>query len=189
MSKIFVDTIEPKTSGGKVSLKSPGQILEVISSVCDGSTVNGYTFQNVTAAQELTTSFADINGSLISYTPPSDATQVAYEFNYHGAFTDNFPIISKKFFIDSDEILYARTTYTGNSNQSLRVNFKWIINIGGATNTNTGRVATWTSAKTLKMEAREYGGSNEGKLHHHAYWENTGNGGFSMPTLTITAIR
>ena len=189
MSKIFVDTIEPKTSGGKVSLKSPGQILEVISSVCDGSTVNGYTFQNVTAAQEFTTSFVDVTGSSISYTPPADATQVAYEFNYHAGFTDNHSINSLKFFIDSDEILYARSTFTASTNLSVRLNFKWVINIGGTTSTNTGRVATWTSAKTLKIQGREYGSANEGKIHHHNYWENTGTGGFSMPTLTITAIR
>tara|TARA_B100000035_G_C21027128_1_gene566737 strand:+ start:680 stop:1249 length:570 start_codon:yes stop_codon:yes gene_type:complete len=187
-SVLKVDSIEPSTAS-KVTLNSSGQILEIVSSVCDGSTVNGYTFENVTEAQEFTTTFTDVTGSSISYTPPSQATQVAYEFNYQAGFTDNHSINSLKFFIDSDEILYARSTYTANSNFSARLNFKWVINIGGTASTNTGRVATWTSAKTLKIQGREYGSSNEGKIHHHNYWEGSGTGGFSMPTLTITAIR
>ena len=53
MSQLFVDSIEPKTSGEVVSInRGKGQILEVLSSICDGSTVEvlsgTYTFENVT---------------------------------------------------------------------------------------------------------------------------------------------
>ena len=190
MSQIFVDQIEPKTSGGSTSINTgAGQVLEVVSSVCDGSTVNGYTFENVTASQEFTTSFADVTGSSISYTPPTGTTQVAYEFGFHAGFQDNHAIASLKFFIDSDEIVYARQTYGASTNFHGRLHFKWIINIGGSTSTNTGRLASWSGAKTLKIQGRDYGSSNDSRIHSTMYWEATGTGQFSMPTLTITAIR
>ena len=95
------------TVSGTNNLVGSGQILEIVSSVCDGSTVNGYTFQNVSASQEFTTSYADVTGSSISYTPPAGTTQVVYEFNYHLGFKTiiNFSI---KIFIDSDEAVYGR---------------------------------------------------------------------------------
>ena len=70
MSQLFVDSIEPKTSGEVVSInRGKGQILEVLSSICDGSTVEvtsgSYTFQNVTTQQVTTSSYVDITGSLI----------------------------------------------------------------------------------------------------------------------------
>ena len=166
-----------------------GSILEVVSSVCDGSTVGSYTFENVTANQLLTTSFADTTGSSISYTPPSGATQVIYSFNYMAGFGDNHAIASHKFFIDSDEVVYARTTHGANSNGHFRITFTWTINIGGTADTNVGRLASWTSAKTLKLQSREYGGSNESILHNTMYWEATGTGQLSIPTLTITAVK
>ena len=97
-------------SGTNTGLVGSGQILEKVSSVCDGSTVNGYTFQNVSATQLFTTSYADVTGSSISYTPPAGTTQVVYEFNYMASFHDNHAIASLKFFIDSDEVVYGRHT-------------------------------------------------------------------------------
>ena len=181
-------------SGGQVTFATnpilgSGQILEIVSSVCDGSTVNGYTFQNVSALQNFTTSYADVTGSSISYTPPAGTTQVVYEFNYHASFHDNHAIASLKFFIDSDEVVYGRHTYGASTNFHARVTYKWIINIGGSADTNVGRLASWSGAKTLKLQGREYGSSNESAMHSTAYWENTGTGQLSIPTLTITSIR
>ena len=176
-------------SGTNTGLVGSGQILEKVSSVCDGSTVNGYTFQNVSASQEFTTSYADVTGSSISYTPPAGTTQVVYEFNYHAGFQDNHAIASLKFFIDSDEVVYGRHTYGAIDNFHGRLTFKWVINIGGSADTNVGRLASWSGAKTLKLQGREYGSSNESAMHSTAYWENTGTGQLSIPTLTITSIK
>ena len=90
MSKIFVDSIEPKTSGEVVSInRGKGQVLEVLSSICDGSTVEvlsgTYTFENVTTHMVSTSSYVDITGSKISYTPPSGAKRVRYNFHCQNA--------------------------------------------------------------------------------------------------------
>ena len=181
-------------SGGQVTFATnpilgSGQILEIVSSVCDGSTVNGYTFQNVSALQNFTTSYADVTGSSISYTPPAGTTQVVYEFNYHAGYQDSHAIASLKFFIDSDEVVYGRHTYGANSIFHGRLTFKWIINIGGSADTNVGRLASWSGAKTLKLQGREYGSNNEARIHSTMYWEGGGTGQLSIPTLTITSIK
>ena len=75
------------------------------------------------------------------------------------------------------------------TNFHARVTYKWIINIGGSADTNVGRLASWSGAKTLKLQGRDYGSSNDSRIHSTMYWENTGTGQFSIPTLTITAIK
>ena len=114
MSKIFVDTIEPKTSGEVVSINGKkGQVLEILTSLCDGSTVEvasgSYTFQNVTALQDGTTSYVDLTGSTLSYKPPAGTKKVIYEFTYIFARTaDTGPLGHHKFFIDDVEATNAR---------------------------------------------------------------------------------
>ena len=58
-------------------------VIEVIEGVADGRTVtindNSYTFGNVTTNTSLSTSFADLPGSSIAYTPPEDAKYVSYK--------------------------------------------------------------------------------------------------------------
>ena len=65
---------------------------------------------------------------------------------------------------------------------------RYVIPISGSANTATGRQATWTSAKTLKIQSREYGSSNEAFLHSTNYWDGTSADQFHQPNLTITAL-
>ena len=64
---------------------SSNNILEYLSAPADGRSVTvssgTYTFQNVTAEQGLTTSYAAITGSSIDYVPPAGTKYVYYEFN------------------------------------------------------------------------------------------------------------
>lgn len=170
-------------------------IIEVISGLCDGSThtVNGtaYTFPNITAAQTTTTSYADVTGSSFTYTPPSNATRVEYEFTFLNApITNNTKHNHYKFYIDSDEVVYARTTF-GDSTNSYEepLYFKWVIGIGGTADTNVGRLATWTADKTMKMTVRAYASGDATYLHRNVYWDGTSANHLRLPTLTITAYK
>ena len=62
-------TILSSTSGSSI------QVLEQFYSPCDGSTIatsgGNITLSNITARQQLTTSFATLTGSTISYVPVS----------------------------------------------------------------------------------------------------------------------
>ena len=170
---------------------SSSNIKERLAMLCDGGTYTvpsgSYTSTNVTASHQLTTTYADIAGSSISYTPPAGTTCVIYEFTFCLAFVDTNTIGHYKFFIDSDEAVFHRKSLGGNASQDY-IRAQSIIPIGGSANTNTGRLASWTSAKTLKMQAREYGSGNEQKIFGSVYWDSTGSDEFQQPTLTITAL-
>ena len=66
------------------SISGGGIVKEQLAMICDGQnyTVSSgtYTPTNVTAAQALTTSYATVTGSELSYTPPSGTTCVVYDF-------------------------------------------------------------------------------------------------------------
>ena len=191
MSKLYVDEIHPKTTGGLITTTGMSNVLEQLSMLCDGQnyTVSSgtYTSENVTTTQSLTTSYADITGSTISYTPPTGTVCVVYEFCFAASFADSFQISHYKFFIDSDEVVYQRRNLGGDGQQDFYT-LKSVIPIGGTANTNTGRQSSWTSAKTLKMQAREYSATYEGNLHTSYYWDGAVSNQFHIPSLTITAL-
>ena len=195
MSQLFVDSIEPKTSGEVVSInRGKGQVLEVLSSLCDGSTVEvtsgSYTFQNVTTVQSGTSSHVDLSGSTISYKPPTGTTKVIYEFTYMFARTgDAGPLGHHKFFIDSVEVSNARWDNGGSTFYGMFQTFKWVINCNAASDVAAdGAFTSWDALKELKIQAREYGSSNECKWHSTYYWDGSQNSQFHRPLLTITAI-
>lgn len=173
----------------------PGAIIERVSSMCDGSSVTvrsgTYTVQSVTALQDSNVdSYVDITGSTIAYVPPAEATRVEYQFefacNWEGV--GSHAISHYKFFIDNVEVVYARHNHSAVYDEDRNV-FCWTIPIGGSADTNTGRQATWTSLKTLKMQYRPYGtAGNTQRLHSTYYWDGAGSTQFSMPRISVTAI-
>ena len=196
MSKLYVNEIHPKTAGGTITTTGfsvGGNVKEVLTMLCDGGTYTvpsgDYTTTNVTAKQNLTTSFSDVNGSVVDYTPPAGTTVVVYEFNF--GFTrgnDVHPIGSYIFFIDGVEVVSARHTLGVSSTPELVTTLKYVIPIGGTADTNTGRQASWSGAKTLKIQAREYSGSYEVNLFSTYHWAGGVSDEVSKPTLTITAL-
>ena len=180
-------------SSGNLDLANKGgQILEVLAMNCDGEDYvvrsGTYTSTNVTAAQVLTTSFVTVTGSEVSYTPPTGTKAVVYEFNYSFRHVDSHPVFHVRLDLDGSEVVYARTNVSGNSALGGRVHFKWVIPIGGTASSNTGRVASWSTAKTIKLEARDFGSSNEANLHQTYHWNGSASAQFAAPSICITAI-
>lgn len=190
MSKLYVNEIAPKTSGGVVTGAS--NIIEMIPMLCDGESYTGisgtYTTTNVTATQSLTTTYADVNGSVIDYTAPDGAVCVMYEFSFQTGWVDDHSIGTFKFFIDDTEVTNARQAIGINGNHELFNHLRYIIPIGGTADSATGRQASWSGAKTLKLQAREHASLNEFALFSTYYWEAAASAQFSKPRLTITAI-
>ena len=182
-----------KSNGNSPPTWSGGaqRVLEVVSSPCDGSTIsssNGdVTFQNVTGQQSLSTTFTDVTGSKITYTPPTGTTQVIYEFNFQMSRLDALAISHYRMYIAGNEVTYARSEIAG-EDASVRTTIRWIFNIGGSTNNATGRQSSWTSGKEIKLQAEDYGGSYDVQLHETNWWNGGGTDQFSMPTLSLTAI-
>ena len=189
MSKLYVNEIKPKTSGNIVTGMT--NILEQVQLLCVGDSITvpsgTYTSQNVTAVQNLTTTYADLTGSKITYTPPEGAVAVVYEFNYFMGWGDDHTIAHLKFYVDGTEVTKARHNNSGRFREQY-ANFRWVIPIGGTADSTTGRQAIWTSSKELKMTGREYSTGNEAKLHQVVYWDGGNGSHIVTPTITLTAI-
>lgn len=189
------------TSGSDVTITLPttsqtlpvGPVLEDFFYPCNGETVTtsagDITLQNVTGAQTGTTTYTDITGSTIAYTPPAGTKTVIYKFHFMSLKdNDNLAISNFKFYIDSDEVLHARTSHHAEDNGGI-VSFEWPMRIGGSADTNTGRLASWSSNKTLKMTYREYTTSEDTQLHVNHWWDGSGNQDhLHVPRIGITAL-
>lgn len=194
-SILQVDDIQ-NTSGTNLLVggypRMPGQIIEVLTSPCDGSAVvvgsGTYTVGNVSAVQVLDANYTDITGSSISYTPPTGTTRVRYIFQYNFYWPSGSHCISNhKFFLDGVEVVYARHSRSAVYPEG-RYSFEWTVAIGGTPNTNTGRIATWTGAKIMKMQARFHAAGNPMNLHGTTYWDGASSVQLGIPVITVMAL-
>ena len=187
----------PSNADGNILTSTSGssiQVLEQFYSPCDGSTIatsgGNITLENVTAKQQATTSFVDMTGSSITYTPPTGTTQVIYRFQFasHSDGDDN-GILSCGFYVDGNLITDARQAHRhGSQYYPKSIDFTWGINIGGSTSTATGRLASWTSGKVLKIQICEYGSNNEAQVHYTNLFGVGGIDAVRRPCIGITAI-
>jgi len=178
-----------------------GEIIETLTGICDGRQVTvqsgTYTLPSVTSQQGLTTSHATIDGSSISYTPPSTAKWVKYRFEFHWENSAGSGISHFKINLDGTDITdskfsfvteYEATYHTG----ELWVPAEWIINCNaGSTSLADGNLSSWTSAKVIKVMGREYGGNHAAIVNSNNYWDGGNSSGSTLvvqPRLTIQAI-
>ena len=188
-----------------LGVTSPGTVLQEIHGICDGRTVSGVTFGNVTAIQALTTSHADITGSTVSYTPPAGTTTVVYTFSFQFDAVDYSGISHYQFHIDGtavDNGLGRRThaaSYQSNAHAVMRIVYEFPILIDStlaSDQISNLKLKSWTSARTLKMTAREYSSSYDTMLHQNVWFGGTNASttdgppatNVSIPTLSLKAI-
>ena len=170
-----------------------GGILETLALVCDGRarTVRSgtYTPQNVTGVQNITTTYTDLNGTTVAYLPPAGTTSVIYDFCFNLARqSDASSETLCKFFIDSDEVTNARIYIGGDNYIGDSVNLRWVIRIGDGTDTDTGRLPSWNTAKTLKWQTRAQSTGTEAKAFLTRFWDGGNATHLMIPDLTITAL-
>ena len=191
-----------KTDGSKnLSFGASGntgslQVIEQFFSLADGSafsTSNGtITLGNVTSSLNLTTTFQDLPGSYITgYTPPSGTTQVIYEVQFGLRSSDSNAILGGHMVLDGNVISESRFGLRGSTNYTdMLYTFKFGINIGGgSTSTTTGRLASWTSGKEIKLQLDEHGSSYEWVANIIGNYGAAGNTSETMrPRVGITAI-
>ena len=168
------------------------QVLEQFLSPCDASVISlnqgNVTLADVTAGQQMTSSYVDITGSEITYTPPTGTTQVIYEFQLHCASHDNHGIGTIRLYLDGVWVSDAAFSWGAASHFDSRICYRWGFNIGGTQNDATGRRADWNSGRTIKLQGREYGSSNESKVHLTQYFDGGGTDRFVRPCIGITAL-
>ena len=196
MSELLVNTIKPRT-GDSVTITGlqGSNVLEQFLLPATGASITldsgTYTSENVTALQDPGSSYVDVTGSSITYTPPAEANWVIYKFYFHAGWQNNSHGIQHfKFFIDSDEVTRARMSL-GATYYEDRVLFEWPIQCkASSADTSVGAQTSWTSAKTMKMQSRDYtnGGYNI-DLHATSYFNGAGSQQFVVPLIGITALK
>lgn len=177
-------------------------VLEVISGTCDGRTITvpsgNYTLQSVTAATNLSTSYVDITGSSIAYTPPLEASYVSYKFNFKWDSKGSSGISHFRLYVDSTEIIPAyshfASQYKGahtSQHGSFTNTMEYVFDLTAASdNIAQGKFSSWTSAKTIKVTGREYNSTYQAAANANTYEDGTsasGNEVFTKPVLTVTA--
>ena len=170
-----------------------GRILEVVSGVCDGrsiTTISGtYSLENVTAVQLLGTSYVDVTGSTITYTPPEGTKTVVYEFWAQTSAEDGADGIGNaRFYIDDVEVVFAR--HAPSPYRAYFSIFRWPIQCNAsAANSDVGSFTSWTTSKTLKIQGRSHSTGADIRYHNMRYLDGSSvTSQLTIPTLTITAI-
>ena len=169
-------------------------VLEHIAGQCDGSTRNcsfgTFTFPNVTTQQNINTStYTIINGSQITYQPPSGAIGVEYVFHFNNSWASSSHSIQHfKLYVDGTEITTGRFN-VANRYAEILTSMRWYFRIGGSGNdTAIGRYENWNSTKTIDLRSRYYGSGNEvSRFFGTHYWDGTGGNVFRQPQMEIIA--
>tara|TARA_R100000008_G_scaffold85630_1_gene76079 strand:- start:45 stop:749 length:705 start_codon:yes stop_codon:yes gene_type:complete len=174
---------------------SPSQVLEEFCSPCDSSVITlsdgNHTLTGPTGSYDVTDTFTDIAGSSFTYTPPTGTEQVVYDFRFvisNDGGTDGGPLLNFKLLLDSDEVTKYRRVFRA-KNSEIEYCVRWGFNIGGSADTTVGRVASWTSDKTIKVQVNRYSSDYPGVLHETNHWDAGGSTDqFNAPTLSVKAI-
>ena len=173
-----------------------GEVIEDLFTVCDGGTLPGNTatVQNVTGVQNLTTSYNDVTGSVVSdYVVPSGTKTVVYTFEFQFSRQDSTPITHFKLYYKVGsgswtEASHGARSLAANAGQ-WRQTFAWPFTVGAATAyTNDGILTESTPTLSFKWQAREYSSSYEGKLHVTDQFDGAGTDKYSRPLVGVKAI-
>lgn len=183
-------------SAGSGGTYRNGEVIEDLLTVCDGGTLPGNTatVQSVGGVQHLTSSYADLNGSVVSnYVVPSGTKTVVYTFDFQYSRTDTTPIAHCRLYYKVGtgswtEASHASRTLAGSHLHGHQI-FVWPFTVGASTAyTNDGILTESTPTLSFKWQIREYGSGNEAKLHVSDWWNGTGSDKYSRPLVGVKAI-
>jgi esterase/lipase superfamily enzyme len=192
------EKLVPYTPGTTAtSITKQGQVLETLAGVCDGRTVTvesgSYTLPNVTAYQDTTTSWTDVAGSSINYTPPSGTKQVIFEFHLSlSSNTDSKAIMLFKLLIDGISVTSQNQEWGDDTNTyGDNIFYRSIIDITGTNDVANGKLESWNSNKTIKLQVVNFSGF-DGRLHANYFGGLSSNSSAThnliKPRLKITSI-
>ena len=184
---------------------SSSNVLEIIHGSCDGRSITvgsgTYTLENVTTHTGGTTSYQKIPGSLISYTPPTDARSVLYRFDFKWHSIGSSGI--SHFYVDVDGTRIDDSNKTFSENYSgnhghmhggRNDSMYWVFDLTASSdNAANGEFASWTSNKTIQTKFRRYDSSSYGvATNYNRYYDgasSTGSNTYTIPSLTRIALK
>ena len=200
--RLGIGTSEPKAAldvRGRIMREyNPGEIIEELNAICDGSTVTvqsgSYTMANITAYQSGTTSHQVITGSTINYTPPPGTKRVYYRFWFKWDAYRNRARSHFQFQIDDVVVTPSKNSISsasGSDHQAaFPVSVEYTINCNHhSDDASNGKFKSWTGPKELECTFRDYSHPDDKCLIHVNEWtDGTGNDSIQKPHLTVRAI-
>jgi len=180
-------------SGGGGGGSSAGGILEMFGGICSGQTFvvssGSYTLPNVTGVQNLSSSYVDVTGSSITYTPPAGTKNVIYKYHVYTSRGDANALWHGRVYLDADEIVARRFSIGDGTIYGMMSTVVVSFQCDAASqDLDTGALTSWTTSKTIKIQGREYGSSNEAKLNGTHWFDGAVNTQVHKPSIEIIAI-
>ena len=177
----------------------PLQVLEEFLVPCDGTAVTtaqgSVSIQNVTAAQDVPASLTTCTGSEISYQPPANTKIVIYTFQFAMTYKDDQNITGFQIQLDGAKVNKRAYTVRGYNNNyhPVTITHPFRIESGLSADADVGRVQSWTSAKTIRVQMRYWANNYEGAIHKYGEAIRASDGSFennqfSIPCVGIKAI-
>jgi len=143
-----------------------GQVLEELIGVRDGRSVTvesgTYTLTDVNAFQMTNpNAWETLTGSDIDYVPPVGTTQVVYIMSVSINEADDRYMAGFRFVIDGSIVTNMQPVFgeTHTHTFGVLMTIKFVIDIGTDDIAN-GKLATWNSVKSLKLEVKSYSNTN-----------------------------
>ena len=205
----------PEAKGGTgTTVKPPGTILECVSGPCLGKTqaaVDGSTPHSLpdagSAGYAMTSSYADIPGSIFAYRAPLEATRICYELNFsvskEGTLQSKAYTMFRLYLGENGgtstgtfaEVAKAKFSVGNGDEYGTRIHFKWTFPVAdaqyGSGDAGDGHVDSWgasTSAvgtRFIKLKGREFINSSDirhSKVNGVYLWDDSTTG--SADSLT-----
>ena len=176
---------------------NPGEVIEELNSICDGSTVvvqsGSYTMANIVAYLTGTLTHQVITGSTMNYTPPPGTKRVYYRFWFKWDAYRNSARSHFQFQIDNVVVTPSKNSIGSASSSdhqaAFPVSVEYTIDCNAAsTNAANGKFTSWTSPKELECTFRDYDANNKCLVHVNEWTDGTGSDSIQKPHLTIRAI-
>jgi len=172
-------------SGGNIGTVTAGTLGSGVTFPAGAVVKHQKVLTAISSQQVGTTTYANITGSSITYTPATGADYIVYECSFVSSSNDANPnpLFAFRFFIDGaitkNQDSYAPYGAWNNANQwsSIRETHKMVYSASG-----------WTTGKAVKMQFRVYGGTNLGNLHVHHYDYLTADGSTMASTNRLTDV-
>ena len=187
-----------KADGSAVGGNANGmQVLEEFFVPCNGTAVtmaNGsVAIQNVTTHQAASDTLTDVNGSQITYQPPSGTKLVIYTMQIQCTYDSQNTILGFQAQLDGARVKAQPSAVRYMDYGSSLHYFQHGFRIESSADQNIGQVTSWNSTKTIKLQFRRWSSSYSGRIHYageglrlsdSAFDNNV----FRMPAVGIKAI-
>ena len=160
-----------KADGSAVGGNANGmQVLEEFFVPCNGTAVtmaNGsVAIQNVTTHQAASDTLTDVNGSQITYQPPSGTKLVIYTMQIQCSYEAQNTILGFQAQLDGARVKAQPSAVRYMDYGSSLHYFQHGFRIESSADQNIGQVTSWNSTKTIKLQFRRWSSSYSGRIHY-----------------------